>query len=180
MLYWKKELEMLLRLFKSFGMEEVKTVVDAYPCDGDMKKNKEYPLSTGQRYTNQWKNWTELWLGLVQIPVAPDESNGGEIFWMCASSNIAVYATEITKLEVNGKLVTLQPGSSQLFSENENFIVKYDINQSSMNSPHFTVFHYYLVMDVDVAYYTTTNALLNAEIKNIQSHCIFFEDALVK
>ena len=36
MLYWKNELEMLLRLLKSFGMKEVKAVVDAYSCDSDM------------------------------------------------------------------------------------------------------------------------------------------------
>ena len=64
------------------------------------------------------KNRTELRLGLVQILVALDESNEGEIFWMCASSNMAVYTIEMTKLEANGKWVTLQPGSSQLFSEN--------------------------------------------------------------
>ena len=44
----------------------------------------------------------------MHIPVALDESNGGEIFLMCASSNMAVYAIEITRLEVIGKLVTLQ------------------------------------------------------------------------
>ena len=63
------------------------------------------------------RSQTELRLGLVQIPVALDESNEGEIFWMCASSNMAVYAIEMMKLKVNGKLVTLQPGISQLFDE---------------------------------------------------------------
>ena len=29
---------MLSRLLKTFGMKEVKAVVDAYPCDGDMAK----------------------------------------------------------------------------------------------------------------------------------------------
>ena len=71
----------------------------------------------------------------------------------------------MTKLEVNGKLVTLQQGNSQLFSENEDFIIKYEVNQSSMNSPHFIVVYYYLDKDANVAHYTTTNALLNAEIK---------------
>ena len=61
------------------------------------------------------RNQTDLRLGLVQFPAALDESNGGEIFWMCVSSNMAVYAIKMTKLEVNGKLVTLQPGSTQLF-----------------------------------------------------------------
>ena len=104
----------------------------------------------------------------MQIPVALDESNGSEIFWMCASSNMAVYAIEMTKLEVNGKLVTLQPVSSQLFSEKEDFIVKYQADQSSMNSPSFIVFHYYLKGDVNVAHYTTINALFNTEIKTLQ------------
>ena len=61
------------------------------------------------------KNQTELRLGLVQIPVALDESYESEIFQMCASSNMAVYSIEMMKPEANGKLVTLQPGSSQFF-----------------------------------------------------------------
>ena len=48
------------------------------------------------------KNQTEFRLGLVQILFALDELNKGEIFWMCASSNMAVYAIEMTKLEVYG------------------------------------------------------------------------------
>ena len=39
MLYWKKEIEVLSRLLKTFGMKEVKAMVDVYPCDGDMAKN---------------------------------------------------------------------------------------------------------------------------------------------
>ena len=100
----------------------------------------------------------------MQIPIALDESNGGEIFWMCGSSNMAVYAIEMTKLNINGKLVTLQPGSLQLYNEKEDVIMKYEVNQSSMNSPSFIVFHYYLVGYVDMAYYTNTNALFNAEM----------------
>ena len=50
----EKELEMLSRLLKSFGMKDVKAVVDAYPCDGYMAKKRTI---------------TELRLGLVQIPV---------------------------------------------------------------------------------------------------------------
>ena len=45
---------------------------------------------------------TELRLGLVLTPVVLGESNGGELFQMCASSNMAVYTIEMTKLEVNG------------------------------------------------------------------------------
>ena len=44
---------------------------------------------------------TELKLGRVQISVKLDDTNGGEIFWMCASVNMAIYAREVTKLEVN-------------------------------------------------------------------------------
>ena len=64
----------------------------------------------------------------MQILVALDESNGGEIFWMCASSNMAIYAIEMIKFEVNGKLVTLQTASFQLFSEKEDFILKYEVD----------------------------------------------------
>ena len=113
-------------------------------------------------------------LSLVQIPVVLDESNGSEIFWMCASANMAVYAMEMTKLVVNCNLVTLQPGSSKLFNENY-LVMKYEVDQSFMNSPSFIVFHYYLEGDV-VAYYTTANALFNAVIKILQLHCIVFED----
>ena len=40
MLYWKKELEMLSKLFKAFGMKEIKAVFDVYPCDSDMAKKR--------------------------------------------------------------------------------------------------------------------------------------------
>ena len=33
---------------------------------------------------------------------------------------------------------------------------------------------------MDVAKYTMTNALFNAEIKDLQLHCIFFEDKFFK
>ena len=49
-----------------------------------------------------------------------------------------------------------------------------------MNLPSFTVFHYDLVGDVHVVYYTTTNALFNAEIKTLQLHWFFFDDVLLK
>ena len=122
------------------------------------------------------ENQSELKLGLVQIPVALNESNGGNIFWMYASASMAIYATEMTKLEAKGKLVTLQPGSSQLFSKKNDFTMNNEVNQSSMNKPSLIVFHYFLEGDVDVAHYTTTNALFNVEIKTIQLHHIFFED----
>ena len=44
---------------------------------------------------------------MEQIPFASGEANGGKIFWMCATFNIAIYAMEMIKLEVNGKLVEL-------------------------------------------------------------------------
>ena len=42
---------MLSRLLKSFGMKEVKTVVDAYPHDGGMAKKTNSII--GQRDSNQ-------------------------------------------------------------------------------------------------------------------------------
>ena len=38
MLYCKKELEMLSRLLKTFGMKVIKAVMDVYPCDGGTAK----------------------------------------------------------------------------------------------------------------------------------------------
>ena len=87
---------------------------------------------------------------------------------------MAIYAIWMTMYVVNGKLVTLQPGHSQLFSENDEFIMKYQVDQTSTYSPSFIVFHYYLEGVVDVAQYTTTNALFNTEIKNLQLHYNFF------
>ena len=46
-------------------------------------------------------------LGLVQIPVAIDKINGGEILRTCISADMAIYAIKITKLEVNGNLFIL-------------------------------------------------------------------------
>ena len=66
------------------------------------------------------------------------------------------------------ELVELQPESSQLFSDNKDFIMKYKVDQSSIILPSFIVFHYYLVGGVDMTYYTTTNGLFNAGIKILQ------------
>ena len=104
---------------------------------------------------------------MVPISVVLDESNVGELFLMCVSSNMAVYTIEMAKFEINGKLVTLQPGSSQLFKEKGDFIMKLEVDQISMNSPSFVVFHYYPEGDVDGAHDTMTNALFYAEIKNL-------------
>ena len=110
---------MLLRLLKNYGTKEIKAVIDAYPCDGATAKNQTVSSFHLAEIVIGEKSQIELRLGLVQIPFALDESNGGEIFQMCASSNMVNYAKEMTKLEVNGNLVTLQTGSSQLFSEKE-------------------------------------------------------------
>ena len=58
--------------------------------------------------------------------------------------------------------------------------MKYETDQSSMNSLSFIVIHYYFEGDVVVAHYTTANALFNAKIKLLQFHCIFFENSLFK
>ena len=109
---------MLSRLLKTIEMKVVKAVVDVYPCHGDMaKKPNSILFKLDRRIVIGENNRTDLRLNLVQIPVALDESNRGEIFWMCALSNMAVYAIKMMKLEVNGKLVTLQPRRSQLFDE---------------------------------------------------------------
>ena len=52
-LYWKKELEMLLRLLKSFGMKDANAVVDSYPCDAETTKSKQYHLPIMQRNSNR-------------------------------------------------------------------------------------------------------------------------------
>ena len=66
MLYWKKELEMLLRLLKTFGMEEVKAVEDAYPCDGNMaKKPNSILFQLGREIAVSEKCQTELRLSQV-------------------------------------------------------------------------------------------------------------------
>ena len=53
MLYWEKKLEMLLTLLKTFRMKEVNTMVDVYPCGGDMAKIKQHPFSIGQIDSNR-------------------------------------------------------------------------------------------------------------------------------
>ena len=46
---------MLSRLLKCFEMKDVKEVIDPYPCDGDMAKNKQDSCSIGQRNNNRGK-----------------------------------------------------------------------------------------------------------------------------
>ena len=69
----------------------------------------------------------------MQSPVAFDEFNNSEILWICASINMAIYATEMIKLEANHDLVTLQ----QLLSEND-FFTKYVVHKIS-NASSFIV-----------------------------------------
>ena len=94
-----------------------------------MKHGKEIrkdPLSIGQSNSNKGKRITEFRLGLVLIPVTLDEPNRGTIFGMCACEKMAIYAIEMTKIEVIGNLTALQPGSSKLFSKND-VITKYEV-----------------------------------------------------
>jgi hypothetical protein len=53
MLYWKKELEMLSRLLKRFGMKDVKVVVKLIHVMVTWQKIKEYSLLIEQRDSNQ-------------------------------------------------------------------------------------------------------------------------------
>ena len=109
------------------------------------QKNLQYPLSIGQRDSNWWKksNWVE----------AGPSANSSCTWWIKQRWNILdVCLIQHGYLcHRDDKLVTLQPGSSQLFSAKEDFIMKYKFNQSFMNSLHFIVFHYYLKGDVDLA-----------------------------
>ena len=75
-------------------------------------ETKQHPLTIGQRNVNRGKERTKLRLGLIQIPVAIDGTNLGNIFRMCALVNMVNYAIEMTKFEVSGNLVALQPGCS--------------------------------------------------------------------
>ena len=104
------------------------------------------------------ENMRELRLGLVRIPVALNETNESETFWMCPSAKMAIYAIAMTKLEVDSNLV--------IFSEIDLFTK--NAFHKILNSSNFIVFHYFLEGDVNVACYTTTNALFNAEIKMLQ------------
>ena len=82
---------------------------------------------------------------------------------------MAIHAMESTKHEVSGNLVTLQPGSSQLFSK-INAIAKYEVEKSS-NSPSCMVINY-TQGDVDVANYTISNlySMLKSKFFN---HVVF-------
>ena len=114
-------------------------------------------------------------LYLLQVPVTLDGI--GEIFWVSASVNMAVYAIEMTPLEVNGNLDALQPDRFPLFCEND-VIMKYEVEQSSIDSLSFIVFYYYLEKDADTTHYTTSNASFHAGIKMLQSCFILYDDSV--
>ena len=91
-------------------MNNDKAVVNASSCDRDLaKKPKSILFQLGREIAISEGSQTMLRLELMQIPVAIDESNGGEIYWMYVSANMGICAIEMTKLEVNGNLVRLQP-----------------------------------------------------------------------
>ena len=115
----------------------------------------------------------------MQVPAVFDGTNGGEIFWVCVSINMTSYAIEKMKLEVNDNLVSLEPGSSHLFSEND-VNINNEVEQSSLYSSSLLVFHYYFEGNVDVVDCTTSNASFNEEIKMLQAYCIFFKDSFFK
>ena len=61
-------------------------------------------------------------------------------------------------------MTTLHPVSSKCFSEND-FMMEYEFEQTSLNSHKNIAFQHYLQGDVDVSFYTILIALFKAEIK---------------
>ena len=117
MLYWKKKLKMLV--LKSFGMEDVKAVFDAYPHDGDMtKKPNKVLFQLGRQISIRKKGRAEYLMGQMEM--------------MYESVNMAIYSMEITKYKLSGHLVALQTGCSSLFSKNDN-ITKMKLNKVSIH-----------------------------------------------
>ena len=88
---------------------------------------------------------------------------------------MSLFAIEMAKLEVNGTHVRLQPGSSQLFNEKEDFIMKYEIDQSSMKSSNFIVFHF-ILREMWMWLTIQHQMLCSTQTLDHQLHCIFFED----
>ena len=84
---------------------------------------------------------------------------------------MALYAVDMTELQVNGNLVELQACRFQFFSK-EDVITKYEVEQCPY-SPSFTVFHCYTQKDVDKAKDTTTNVLFITKIKTFQLYGLF-------
>ena len=93
-----------------------------------LQKTKQDPLSISQKNSIRNGRRTELRLDMEQVSVALDCITVREIFRICVSVNMDIYAIEMTKLEVGGNLVASQRGSSQLFSE-KNVITKDEVEQ---------------------------------------------------
>ena len=72
-------------------MKDLKAIFDACPHDGYIAKNKQYP-QLNKEIAIVGGSRTELRMVLVQVPVALDCTNGGKIFWICASTNMVLYA----------------------------------------------------------------------------------------
>ena len=72
-LYWKKELKLLQRLLKCFGMKGVKAVVAGYPCDGAMAKKRNNTVfnladvwQLVKKVKESWEwNWCKFQLHLM-------------------------------------------------------------------------------------------------------------------
>ena len=108
----------MLQTVEKFVTKDVIALVDTYPHDGDMAKKQNSILFHLSREIEIGEGiQAELRLGLMQILVVLDQTTGSEIYWMFISSNMAIYAIEMTKLEVSGYLVALKQRSFQLFSE---------------------------------------------------------------
>ena len=63
-----------------------------------MTKSKQYPLSIIRETAIGKRSSNELRLGLVQVPVALDGTNGNKI---CRCLPLTIHTIEMTKLEVN-------------------------------------------------------------------------------
>ena len=65
MLYWRKELEMLSRILKSYEVKNVNAVVDAYPCDEDIAKPNKVIFQLSKKILIGKGSITELRLGML-------------------------------------------------------------------------------------------------------------------
>ena len=65
------------------------------------KELHKIKIAVGEREIGQHSDWA-----LCKLQFAPDETNKGEIFQMCESANMAIYAIDMMKFEANDNLVT--------------------------------------------------------------------------
>ena len=72
----------------------------------------------------------------------------------------------MSKLEIDGNLIALYPGSSQLFTKN-GVITKYEVEQ---NSIHFLILVSFII--IFMAHYTTSNASFKLKSK-CSNHIVF-------